>query len=209
MSLPPSGMASRALSARLRIAVASWLGSTVARQVSSSNTDSISICSPSVGRSSFAVSMISVLTSVSCGCSGCLRAKASRCWVRSAPRDAASSIILVMAASCGSSSTASARISIVPVITVRILLKSCAMPPVSWPTASIFSACRIRSSAAILSVRSRMKPLNTKPSRRLQRGDAQLDLELLAVAPPAPRFRGGGRRIDLVAGEQEALPGPS
>ena len=31
--------------------------------------------------------MISVLTSVSLGSSGCLRANASRCWVRSAPRD--------------------------------------------------------------------------------------------------------------------------
>ena len=49
------------------MAVASWLGSTIAGQLSSSNTDSISICSPSVRRSSLAVSMISVLTSVSCG----------------------------------------------------------------------------------------------------------------------------------------------
>ena len=184
ISLPPSGMASRALRARLRIAVASWLGSTIAGHASSSNTNSISTCSPSVRCSSFAVSMISVLTSVSFGSSGCLRANASRCWVRSAPREAASSIIRVMAASCGSPLTASARISIVPVMTVRMLLKSCAMPPVSWPTASIFSACLIRSSAAILSVRSRMNPLNTKPSRRLQRGDAQFGVDLLSVPPP-------------------------
>ncbi len=61
------------------------------------------MCSPSVGRSSFAVSTISALMSVSRGCSGCLRAKASRCWVRSAPRSAASSIILAIAASCGRS----------------------------------------------------------------------------------------------------------
>jgi hypothetical protein len=32
-----------------------------------------------------------------------------------------------------------------------MLLKSCAMPPVSWPTASIFCACRSVSSAAISS----------------------------------------------------------
>src|SRR3569833_1341530 len=95
-------MASRALSARLRIAVVSWLGSTIATQFSSSNTDSIWICSPSVGRNSFAVSTTSELMSISRGWSGCLRAKASRCWVRSAPRAAASSIILVIAASCGS-----------------------------------------------------------------------------------------------------------
>ena len=34
MSLPPLGMASRALRARLRIAVASWLGSTIAGHAS-------------------------------------------------------------------------------------------------------------------------------------------------------------------------------
>ena len=43
----------------------------------------------------------------------------------------------------------------VPVMTVRILLKSCAMPPVSWPTASIFWAWRNCASAACFSVRSR------------------------------------------------------
>ena len=72
----------------------------------------------------------------------------------------------MIAASCGSSATASASRSMVPVMTVSMLLKSCAMPPVSWPTASIFWDCRLRSSAAIVSVRSRMKPLNTVPPWR-------------------------------------------
>ena len=35
-----------------------------------------------------------------------------------------------------------------PMITPSILLKSCAMPPVSWPSASIFCACRSWLSAA-------------------------------------------------------------
>ena len=52
------------------------------------------MCSPRVGRSSLAVSSISALMSISRGCSGCLRAKASRCLVRLAPRSAASSISL-------------------------------------------------------------------------------------------------------------------
>ena len=43
----------------------------------------------------------------------------------------------------------------VPVITVRMLLKSWATPPVSWPIASIFCTCRIWASAACFSVRSR------------------------------------------------------
>src|ERR1700722_7689511 len=69
-------MASRALSARLMSAVESWPGSTSAGQASSSNTDSISTCSPKVGRSSFAASTISVLTSVVRGCSGWRRVAA-------------------------------------------------------------------------------------------------------------------------------------
>ena len=40
------------------------------------------------------------------------------------------------------------RISMVPVITVRMLLKSCATPPVSWPMASIFCAWRTWASLA-------------------------------------------------------------
>ena len=91
-----------------------------------------------------------------------------------------------------------------PVITVRILLKSCAMPPVSWPSASIFSACRMRSCAAILSVRSRTNPLNTTPSRRLKRGDREFDLDLLAVAPQRIDFEPAPEDL-AVTGAQEAL----
>ena len=43
----------------------------------------------------------------------------------------------------------------VPVMTVRILLKSWATPPVSWPIASIFWACRSWASAARFSETSR------------------------------------------------------
>ena len=41
--------------------------------------------------------------------------------------------MLATSASSGRSATPSARISTPPVITVRMLLKSCATPPVSWP----------------------------------------------------------------------------
>jgi hypothetical protein len=68
--------------------------------------------------------------------------------VRSAPHAAAALIGLVIWTRGGRSLTASPRISMVPVITVRMLLKSCAMPPVSWPTASIFWACRSWDSVA-------------------------------------------------------------
>ena len=104
--------------------------------------------------------------SVSRGCRGCLRAKASSWAVSSAPRSAASAISLAIEANGGLSATASASRSIVPVMTVSMLLKSCEMPPTSCPTASIFSDCRLRSSAASVWVRSRMKPLNNVPPCR-------------------------------------------
>jgi len=133
MSLPPCGIASRELSARLRIAVARWLGSTVAKQVSSLNTDSISMCSPSVGRSSLAVSMISVLISTSLGCSG-LPARERPEDAGSGPAPRARGLVDHPGDGgklCGSfSRQRRPRISMVPVMTVRILLKSCAMPPV-------------------------------------------------------------------------------
>ena len=60
--------------------------------------------------------------------------------------------------------------SILPVMTVSRLLKSCAMPPVSWPIASIFCAWRSRSSLARRSVMSRVilaKPIRLPPSPRI------------------------------------------
>src|SRR5438876_206708 len=113
-------MASRALSARLMSAAVNWLGSTSALRRSSCNIDSISICCPSVARNSFAVSTIRALMSVTFGCSGCRRANASSRWVRSAPRQAASSTILATLAWIGLAATASARISIDPVMAVRV-----------------------------------------------------------------------------------------
>ena len=94
----------------------------------------------------------------------------------------------------------------VPVITVRILLKSWAIPPVSWPTASIFSACRIRSSAAILSVRSRKKMLNRKPSRRFSAVTLISARNSLAVTPASPDLAPASQ--DLVSARiEETLQG--
>ena len=110
-----------------------------------------------------------------CGSSGCLRENASSCWVSSAPRVGR---LVDQPRDGGELRLVPTRLGQdldLPRITVSMLLKSCAMPPVSWPTASIFWACRMRSSATILSVRSRMKPLNTKPSRRRQHGGGKLE----------------------------------
>ena len=207
MSLPPSGIASRALSARLRSAVASWLGSTIARQISSSNTDSISTCSPSVGRSSFAVSMISVLTSVSRGCSGCLRANASRCWVSSAPREAASSIIRVMAASCGSSfdrvgedldRAGDDGQDIVEV-----------MGDAAGELADGFHLLRLPDPVLGRDLVGEVadEAVEDEAVAALQRGDAELDLEFPVRRAAAPRSRGGGRGSAPSPVAQKALQG--
>src|SRR5437588_26908 len=103
-------MASRALSARLRIAVESWPGSTSVGQASSVSCGMMVICSPRVGCNNLAASSVSALTSISRGWSGCLRAKASRCLVSCAPRSAASAISLVMAVSSGRSATGCGRV---------------------------------------------------------------------------------------------------
>jgi hypothetical protein len=44
-------------------------------------------------------------------------------------------------------------------MTVSRLLKSCAMLPASWPTISIFCACRTRSSISLAAVMSVMVPI--------------------------------------------------
>ncbi len=147
-------MASRALMARLTSAEVSWLRSTSAGQAWSLNAVSISICLPSVGASSLTTSSTRALTSVSSGRNGCFLAKASRFAVSCDARSAASLIILAIDASAGSCLTPSARISIVPVITVSMLLKSWAMPPVNCPTDSIFCAWNNCSSAARFAVMS-------------------------------------------------------
>ena len=161
VSMPPSGIASRALMARSSSAELNCPRSTNAGQTSLSSVIAISICLPNVNDSNCAVSLTSPLMSISAGCSGCFLAKASRLDVSRAPRSAASLISFATAASCGLSLTPSARISIVPVITVSMLLNSCAMPPVSWPTASIFCAWINCSSARRFWLMSLMKLLRT------------------------------------------------
>src|SRR3954470_1141215 len=76
MSLPPSGMASRAFTAKLRMAFSSWLASTLARHKPPARTVSIAMCSPSVRRSRSDMPATSLLTSVGLGSSGCWREKA-------------------------------------------------------------------------------------------------------------------------------------
>ena len=98
------------------------------------------------------------------GLSGCRREKVSSWRVRLSPRRAAPRI-----ASMPAAASASVRrrrsISAWPLTIISRLLKSCAMPPVSWPIASIFCAwascsrvCSSAISACLRSVTSRAIP---------------------------------------------------
>jgi len=91
---------------------------------------------PKVGRSSFAASATKALISVSFDCNGCLRETpaAGRSVPRRDRRPRRSASQRVRGQAVGDR----VRQDIdVPVMTVSMLLKSCATPAVSWPTASI------------------------------------------------------------------------
>ncbi len=62
-----------------------------------------------------------------------------------------------------------------PMMTVSRLLKSCATPPVSWPTASIFCAWRSCASASRSAVTSRRNADEDRPSSYVGGIDRQLD----------------------------------
>ena len=130
-------------------------GSALVRQRSGDEAVSMRMCSPSVCRSIRAMRDTISLRSSTRASSGCLRAKASMRWVSWTPRSAAASMDWHISASCGCRATALASTSFMPMMTVRMLLKSWATPPVSWPTASIRWAWLSCCSSLMRSVMSR------------------------------------------------------
>ena len=81
VSMPPSGIASRALIARLSSALSSWCGSQKVPHSPPAATISSRIVSPMVRRSSSSIEATSWLTLTGFGSSGWRRANASRRWV--------------------------------------------------------------------------------------------------------------------------------
>ncbi len=71
VSLPPCGIASRALTARFSTAFSSWFGSAKIRQMPPASTVSIATASPSVRRISSDMPPTSRLGSSATGSSGC------------------------------------------------------------------------------------------------------------------------------------------
>ena len=89
VSLPPSGMASRALIAMFRMALSSCCASALTVHKPPAVTVSIWMCSPKVEFSKSDMPEIILLASIGCGASGCWRAKASSRCVSNAARSAA------------------------------------------------------------------------------------------------------------------------
>ncbi len=89
LSRPPEGIASRAFSARLRIAASNWFGSSMAGHRSSFTRVSIRAALPSVLASSPAMPRMASATSTLTASRGCLRENASNCAVSREPRSTA------------------------------------------------------------------------------------------------------------------------
>ncbi len=128
------------------------------------------------------MSAIRRFASVGFGSSVCRREKASNRWVSAAARLTAP-LAAFMNRSISSARPCAMRICItsrLPLMAASRLLKSWASPPVSWPTASIFCACRsascARSSASACSRSSVMSrplqytmPPSGTPTHEIQR----------------------------------------
>ena len=140
---PPSSMASRALIAMFSSADSSCPGSaSTGGQVADAST-SMRMRWSMVRRSMSATEWTSWPTSTALGCSTWRRENASSLPVSSAPRREARAAAATSWRPCASSVTVGSSSSTcrLPWITVSRLLKSCAMPPVSWPTLSRRWAC--------------------------------------------------------------------
>ena len=139
VTVPPSGIASRALMTRLTSAISSSATSTLTGQTSSVDVEvRAGRCRRRRLSSTSRIASMRSATSIACGLTLCRRAKVSSWRVSAAPRWAAVSIAEQRALRLGSSSAPFFSMWMLPLMIISRLLKSCATPPVSWPSASIF-----------------------------------------------------------------------
>ena len=178
VSLPPLGMASRTLMHRFSTTFSSWFASHSVGQRPIASTVSTATDGPVVRRIRSSMPAISLFGSVDFGSSVCRRAKASSRCVSAAARLAApcAATIYRSKSPIGPCAARVLSCSRQPVMAANRLLKSCASPPVSWPSASIFCAwkgcSRERSSsswASRRSVRSRVTLASGRPAARRSR----------------------------------------
>ena len=160
-------MASRALTTRLMMTCSSWPWSAFTKSRSRPWTMSNSIFSPIKRRNRCDSSVrMSVRLSMR-GCRVCWREKASSWRTRFAARFAFCLICMMSAKDWSPGRWRSSNRSEKPIIAVSRLLKSCAMPPASWPTACIFCDWENWSSrffCSVVSMKWVIKPL-ASPTR--------------------------------------------
>ena len=152
---PPGRTASRALAARFSATCETWPGSARTHSGRSPGSTWVDTPSPSRRRNMSAMSASVAARSMVCGRSTCLRLKARSWPTRSAARRPALRISAALDCWSGSSPRSASSSSEWPMIATRRLLKSCAMPLESRPSASILCACTSSASSRRRSVRSR------------------------------------------------------
>ena len=182
VSVPPSGMASRALTARFMRTCSIWPGSALTGPAPAPSAVTSSTSSPIAGAASSPCPRTTAFRSSTSGCEDLLAAEGQelarqgggpvRRAVGSPPRRARVS-------GPPGCSRAAARCS--RVMTVRRLLKSWAMPPASRPTASIFCDWRSCSSSARALGHVADEADDDRSLVRLDRAQADIGRELAAI----------------------------
>src|SRR5580704_87661 len=134
-------IASRAFTAKLTNTCSICDGSALICASRSPGRNLYSISSPSSTGIILFTSAITAFKSSTCGCSTCMRLNASSCRVSAVARSAAFFTCITLCCTGLKLPSFSSSKSLCPLITVSKLLKSCATPPASLPTASIFCEC--------------------------------------------------------------------
>ena len=163
-SVPPPGMASRALLTRFSTTWSNRTESIITTAGLALGSMLRLMCSPTVRVRSGLKLSSRWLRSVGFGADGFCRENSSSCRVNAAARSAASSTQR-MSARRGSSSSRALRTNPAnPMISDRMLLKSWAMPPASRPTLCIFWCCRNSADRCSRSVTSSTVPCHSTAS---------------------------------------------
>jgi hypothetical protein len=152
--LPPRGIASRALSARLSSTCSSWPGSARTRPSSGERSSRTVQSSPIMRRTTGSHPLITWFRSSISARSTCRRLNASNWPVTAAVRSAAFWMNSTSARTASGMSGRRRMNSAAPMTTLIWLLASWATPPASRPTDSIRWACRSRSAVVLFSVTS-------------------------------------------------------
>jgi hypothetical protein len=195
-SVPPSGIASRALAARFSSTCSSCPWSTSTRHGSSQLRIRSATSSPIMRASIEPEPSTTARRSTTRGAITCCRLKASSWCVSAAARQAALSVSFSQRCARLAASTSRSASARLPVIAVSRLLKSWATPPARRPTASIFCDCRSRPSSAVRSLSARCRSLTSR--RIVWYLPSGMRRELISTGTSAPFLRASRRSTTTI-----------